>query len=390
MGRLKRLFFRSGNPEPPDALSRLEVLSNAQSEQVFSKSTTKSSPNALSNSVLNRVPLDILVYIMDYLPSVSAVAFSLSCMHLKHSLGTDHFAKVSSSDEDTIALLTLLAMDLPDHIVCFPCKRLHSIKNFDRYNSSTYSTTWRLHTSLSLPACVIQDQRNKTFVLTNRFGATGFKMAIKRYHQQTNCADVLKMMSSKETTTTVVGNYVRQFREEFRVVQGRLMQRIQSVNISRKSSTPTSFEVDPPDERICPHLNLQRSLLNIDCGLKQCLFCRTEYRIDLRHYEGHGLAMFLTRWKDLGPGLESEVWIQHLMPTGNPSFRLDPLSQQASAWTSVRIPIQLEDRPREGEISFAFGDSADFNLDSLLSAENEAELFRVKSNTRYSEKFGHP
>lgn len=108
------------------------------------------------------------------------------------------------------------------------------------------------------------------------------------------------------------------------------------------------------------------------------MFCRTEYRIDLRHYEGHGLAMFLTRWKDLGPGPESEVWIQHLMPTGNPPFRADPLSQQASAWTSVRIPIQLVDQPRQGKIASAFVDSADFHVDSLLSAENKAELFRVR------------
>jgi hypothetical protein len=80
----------------------------------------------------------------------------------------------------------------------------------------------------------------------------------------------------------------------------------------------------------------------------------------------------------LGPGPESEMWIQHLMPTGNPSFRADPLSQQASAWTSVRIPIQLRDQPREGEISSVFGDSADFNLESLLNAENKAELFRIR------------
>ncbi len=79
----------------------------------------------------------------------------------------------------------------------------------------------------------------------------------------------------------------------------------------------------------------------------------------------------------MGPGPESEVWIQHLM-LGNPSFRADPLSQGTSAWTSVRIPIQLVDQPRAGEISSAFGDSTDFNLDLLLSAEHKAELFRLR------------
>jgi hypothetical protein len=109
------------------------------------------------------------------------------------------------------------------------------------------------------------------------------------------------------------------------------MHRLQGVNMSRKSSTPKSFGVDPPNERICPHLNVRRSLLNIGCGLKQCPFCRTEYRTTIRHYGGHGLAMFLTRWKDLVPGPESEVWIEHLMRTGSLSFRVDPLSQQTSA-----------------------------------------------------------
>ena len=123
MGRLRQLFFRSRNPEPANVSSKPEALSDAQSEQdTTSKSVTPSRPNALSDSVLNRVPLDILVYIMDYLPSVSAVAFSVSCMHLKCSLGTGHFAKVSSSGEDTFALLALLAIDLPDHIVCFFAK----------------------------------------------------------------------------------------------------------------------------------------------------------------------------------------------------------------------------------------------------------------------------
>ena len=102
-----------------------------------------------------------------------------------------------------------------------------------------------------------------------------------------------------------------------------------------------------------------------------------EHGIDLSTLRVMDWLFFFTRWKDLGPGPESEVWIQRLMPTGNPSFRADPLSQQASAWTSVRIPIQLEDQPREGEISSAFGDSADFNVDSLLSAKNKAELFRL-------------
>ena len=192
--------------------------------QLFSRSRRR--PDALSLSILNRVPLDILVYIMDYLSSESAVAFSLSCMHLKFLLGTRHFSKLTS--EDTLALLNLLAIDLPDHIVCFPCKRLHNMENLHRYNSSTYSagsTKWHLYASLPFPACVTKDRRDRTFVLTDLFGSTACKMAIKRY-QGSDCTELLKLMSSKATKTNVVGNYVRQFKEECRVIRGCLMHRL--------------------------------------------------------------------------------------------------------------------------------------------------------------------
>jgi hypothetical protein len=44
------------------------------------------------------------------------------------------------------------------------------------------------------------------------------------------------------------GDYVWQFGEEFRIVEGRLMHRLQSVYISRKClvTTPTSFIHNPP------------------------------------------------------------------------------------------------------------------------------------------------
>ena len=87
-------------------------------------------PDALSSSILSKIPVDILVYIMDYLPLESAVTFFLSCMYLHYVLGTQHFSRVASSTEDTIALLNLLALDLPNQVVCTACKRLHHMKTW--------------------------------------------------------------------------------------------------------------------------------------------------------------------------------------------------------------------------------------------------------------------
>jgi hypothetical protein len=186
----------------------------------LSRSRERQRPAALSTSILNKASVDILVYIMNYLPPESAVAFSISCMHLKYLLGTQHFSRVTSSTEDTVALLNLLALDLPNHVVCFACKRLHKMQNLLRYNSATYGagSTTHQYDSLRFPACVSQDRNNNTGTITNLFGATAFKMAIKRYHQQPECTKLLKIMSSKAAKTMEMGDYVRQFREECRIV----------------------------------------------------------------------------------------------------------------------------------------------------------------------------
>jgi len=342
----------------------------------LSRSRKRQRPAALSSSVLNKAPVDILLYIMDYLPSESAVAFSLSCMQLKCLLGTQHFLKVASSTKDTLALLNLLALDLPNHIVCYACKRLHNMQNLRRYNSATYSagsTTYQ-YDSLRFPACVSQDRNNNTYAISNLLGTTAFKMAIKRYHQQPECTKLLKVMSSKEVKIMETGDYIRQFREECRVFQGSLIHRLQSVHFSRKGLN-TPFRRNLPSEMICPHIKFRTSEHSIGSGVRRCQECRTEYRIDFKHYDGHGLAMFFTRWKDLGAGPEGEVWAQHL--PSRASLRT-LFTSRVRAQTSAGLQTQLEVRPQDGDLSSAFGDGDDFKFDSLLTSGNKAELSRFQ------------
>jgi hypothetical protein len=258
-------------------------------QKLLSRSQERQRPAALSTSILNKVPVDILLQIIDYLPSESAVAFSLSCMYLKCLLGTQHFLRVTSSTKNTLTLLNLLALNLPNHIVCSAYKRLHNMQNLRRYNSATYSagnTTYQ-YDSLRFPACVSQNRNNNTCAITNLFGATAFKIAIKRYHQQPKCTKLLKIMSSKATKTIEIRDYVRQFREEYRVVQGCLIYRLQSVYISHKCLTTTPFKRDPPSEIICSHIKFKTSEHNIGSGVRRCQEYRTKYRIDSRYYNSY-------------------------------------------------------------------------------------------------------
>jgi len=210
--------------------------------------------------------------------------------------------------KDTFALLNLLAFDLPNHIVYYVYKRLYDMQNLRRYNSVTYSagsTTYQ-YDSLHFPACVSQDWNNNTYTISNLLGITAPKMAIKKYHQQPECTKLLKVISSKEVKIMETGNYIQLFREECRVFQGCLIHRLQSVHVSRKGLI-TPFRHNLPSEMICLHIKFRTSEHSIGSGVRRCQECRTEYRIDFKHYDGHGLAMFFTRWKDLGARPEGEV-----------------------------------------------------------------------------------
>lgn len=169
-------------------------------------------------------------------------------------------------------------------------------------------------------------------------------------------------------------DHVRQFREECRIIQECLIHRLQSVHISRKSLG--TIRRDPPSEMICPHIEFRTSEHNIESGVRRCQKYCTEYRIDFKYYDGHGLAMFFTRWKDLGAGPEGEVWKQHLRSRVASLGRL--FTSQARAQTSVELQNQIEVWPQDGDLSSAFEGSDDFKFDSLLTSGNKAELFRFQ------------
>ncbi|CZR51794.1 uncharacterized protein PAC_01671 [Phialocephala subalpina] len=111
-------------------------------------------------------------------------------------------------------------------------------------------------------------------------------MAPKRYHQQPVNTQLLNIMSSKAAKTTTTGNY--------------------TVYISRNCLNATALGDDLPDEMICPHVLVDWAMHDIGSGVKRCQACRTDYRMDLEFYDGHGVAIFFTAWKDLGPGPNSE------------------------------------------------------------------------------------
>ena len=244
---------------------------------------------------------------------------------------------------------------------------------------SAGSTICRYH-ALPFPACVSYDRDRSSNMVSIFFGSTAVKMALKRAHQNPECTELLKMMSSPRTRTTHWGKYVRQYREECRIVQGHLMHRMQSVFISRRRENLTAFRV-PFDtaEDICTHIEAEgQCFLNtIGSGVKGCRKCPTEYRADVMYCEGLGWGRFFTRWVDLGSELEGELWSRHLPPTEEQQTR-DLFRRIVSARTD-KVPRYKTEIPlMAGYLCSAFEGGRDYKFDSLLTPENKALFLQYR------------
>jgi hypothetical protein len=160
------------------------------------------------------------------------------------------------------------------------------MENSQRYNSATYSvgSTIRQYNSLRLPACVTKDRNDDTSRITDLFGATAFKMAIKRHHQQPGYTRLLSIISNQVAQTVEHGAYVRQSRGECRVIRGHLMHRLWNVCISCKCLNSISLVDDLYPEIICPDIKFRRSMLENRSGIRSCRECPKEYSIDFNNY----------------------------------------------------------------------------------------------------------
>lgn len=102
----------------------------------------------------------------------------------------------------------------------------------------------------------------------------------------------------------------------------------------------------------------------------KCRKCPTEYRIDFKFCNGHGWSRFFTRWKDLGSDLDGKVWAQHLSarvaprPTRLIRALFEGVSDRDLA--ELRNQVEGEAQVQEGNLSFAFEGTDDFDFESLL------------------------
>ncbi|THV45854.1 hypothetical protein BGAL_0443g00010 [Botrytis galanthina] len=268
--------------------------------------------------------------IVEHLTPASAGSFFLTCRQIGLVIGTQYIDGLKTSKDDTMEFLNLLEHDLQDQIVCTFCRKLHKMRDAERYAKNSYC--WYGYTGDPeesglpefdrIPTCVIKDESRDVDLYTHKnFGFTISRMAIKSHRLFGNDAQtkrLLRLLSAPEDySADNPRKSVTTEKGECRIKNGSIFTR----KFMKYRWKCQNFDV-PTYIPICSHLSFERvgadkfratsrraygkpediwpvlqtlclehtgtdandTSQHVRLGLLQCRYCRTVCKIELKHH----------------------------------------------------------------------------------------------------------
>jgi len=363
------------------------------------KITRRRGIQSLAKSPLRNVPPELLPLIVGYLPLVSASSFALCCQPLAAIFRPRDMNEVrlqavrDGLDQRAVVIewMTLLDRDIPDHTACYRCLDWHSNDEVyehvpSNWHFSSRAPCWKRRADSPWSGV----NHRQLYLLHHNFSISTFQRMMRHHREGLDCRDLLQALTLK--TTGRAGHFVTmQHNSRPRIINGSLVLRTQIAFLMADLIGSQCFFI------ICPHSGIVRfdtlsdttavkwcqaivwetvkyyqwSLLHdsenaehrhtawrmvegmeVDLRfapgrLHQCRHCRTEFRIDFKEFEGYGIAMFITKWHDLGNG-EDEKWRSQLVGLEGPtdtqvSFQAGSICEAFRAQVSAEGENDLRD-----------------------------------------------
>ncbi|KAH8676495.1 hypothetical protein BGZ60DRAFT_402737 [Tricladium varicosporioides] len=337
----------------------------------------KPRPAALELSEFSKLPPELTLYIARFLPLESTLSFSLCCRPIYFMFGSQAFKNLGQNSQ-CFEFLTLLARDLPNHVPCYYCKKLHAIKTAQQHIFFTYrhDTPW-------LP-CWNANYSFTFFHLHKNFSFTVFQMAMKRYRQGLNYSELLNLLSYKETHYQ--DGYVKHYTALGRVAHGSMIVREQKIVMVPLAKSRLIQGIQ--QVTVCPHISLSWNLgshglhglvervdwfrwgiprvdWNWQGLVRVCPCCLCDYSLEFVQFEGKAEAVFVTKWQDLGQGRSpmDYKWQSHV---GHSKEQL---------WRTVELDRGSVCAMFEGERRLRFEST------SLLTQQDRKELLKLLEHT---------
>ncbi|KAL3425900.1 hypothetical protein PVAG01_02691 [Phlyctema vagabunda] len=213
--------------------------------------TPKDTPEdalAPSQSPMTKLPAELLLEISDCLPTASAATFSLTCQAIYRTVGDRYIEKLTTPED--VEFFELLERDLPGHITCVSCRRLHRIEVTNNYTWSKRSP-WT-----PKPDCAYQDCARRTgLYIHEHFSSTIFKMAMKQHrlfgHDDVKSRQLLSLLSIQSPRTLERREIGESTSVDCSIERGSLFTRQRVIFHNLFEEFVRGFIA----MRICPHVN---------------------------------------------------------------------------------------------------------------------------------------
>jgi hypothetical protein len=150
----------------------------------------KARPVALKSTAIGTLPTEIVCHIASFLSLDSAALFSLCCLQIYSTLGHGYLNALEKEEPARFKFLSILEPGLPEHILCYHCKKLHNIRAPLSYRGRDFF--WNLERG-SLILC----WKEKIYYGYPHpyFSFSVFQMVMKRYYQGRDYSNLLNAMS---------------------------------------------------------------------------------------------------------------------------------------------------------------------------------------------------
>ncbi|TGO59658.1 hypothetical protein BCON_0042g00250 [Botryotinia convoluta] len=299
-----------------DAVVMAEKKSTAHNDAVTHKQR-KSTPPALLG-----IPPEIIRMIAELLPENYAACLTLCSRSMKEILG-DRYLKAMKNPPNQqfdfcrkveVKFVALLARDLPQHFACFECARIHRTRTIKWPNN--------IKDHLGCVHCT----RNRQNIYCLKF-LSPFEiyfpqiyLAMKQHRSGIDIGFSLEAFRHLEVTHDQSTNITTLMSVDARFVSNELLLRSQTwilVPRSQKDRIIEKLAADRLSTRFCKHSarsslevmvsELVRNKLSHTRTL-QCPHCWMDFVIHLKRCGERGIAVVITRWINLGAGIDPKDW----------------------------------------------------------------------------------
>ncbi|KAF7896322.1 hypothetical protein EAF00_006336 [Botryotinia globosa] len=338
----------------PSQIFELPRIPNSTFIQKFMPGSTSL---AITSSIVSQtrhlgsLPKEIFDVILGHLPPSSATSLALTCKGFLAAVGNDPFKALSRDRYETYVLLWLIAKELPHQSVCHSCNKLHNNEIALKLYRDGRNGCGESQKRLKALKCRLDTRFDWGYkgLLDAAFSPRIFNMAMRHSLHNPDCEKFLVALSGERIAKGYWHGWMKESQTDCRILRGSFIHRTQMVWIKPTiHRMPFGLAMEQcAHTRVCyvngiictrsyglsrddDAADSQSLWFDLDSSemtlnLLKCRRCSTQCQLTVKPLptKGSGIAIYITRWVDLGSGTLDEKW-QRYFQRGRFGFEYQP------------------------------------------------------------------